>query len=32
MEVRMVHTLWQGDHLSWMMSKHMDPSLQQHQL
>ena len=32
MEVRMVHTLWQGDHLSWIMSKHMDPSLQQHQL
>ena len=29
MEVRMVETLWQGDHWSWMMSRQMLPSLQQ---
>lgn len=27
MLMSMVHTLWQGDHLSWMMSKQMLPSL-----
>ena len=32
MEVRIVQTLWQGDHLSWMMSRHIEPSLQQAQV
>ena len=29
MEVRIVETLWQGDHWSWMMSRQMLPSLRQ---